>query len=236
MNGKLIKVHIIDVPYHADHEYTYFVKEEYLEQVTLGSAVSVPFGKTDRARLAIVVDDNAEEIEGEQIKEIHSPLSPYFSLSQEMLELCKFMKSTTLCTMGEAVKCIIPSALVYKTKEVYRVSDRLDPPKYKELYSYILKNPETSHKKLNELFDDAVQGLKYLTKNGFILKDTFVDEREKSKLETRVSLNVDVEEAVSIADGEGQIKLRGKKQGEILKLLCEYTELSDKEIYESYKN
>ena len=32
-----IKAHIIDVPYHADHEYTYFVPEAYRESIKKGS-------------------------------------------------------------------------------------------------------------------------------------------------------------------------------------------------------
>ena len=230
MNGIYIKAHIIDVPYHADHEYTYYVSESKSSEVRVGSSVSVPFGNGNRQRLAIVTEVNVSA-EG-QIKEITSVMSNYFSLSPEQLELCRFMKSTTLCTIGEAVKCIIPSALVFKTKEAYAIQGEGEPSKYSEIYDYILKNGEMESKKLQRCFDDAEAGLKYLVKNGFLQRKTFVDEREKSKHETRVSLCISKEEAVDIANGEGKIKLRGKKQGDILKLLCEFSELTDKEIYE----
>ncbi len=230
MNGIYIKAHIIDVPYHADHEYTYYVPESKVSDVNVGSAISVPFGKGDRQRLAIVTQLGCEG-EG-RIKEITSVMSHYFSLSNEQLELCRFMKSTTLCTIGEAVKCIIPSALVFKTKEVYSILGGGEPTKYKELYSYILENGETNLKKLSEHFENADSGVKYLIKNGFLQKKTFIDEREKSKLEKRVSLAISREEAIDIANGDSKIKLRGKKQGDILKLLCEFSELTDKEVYE----
>ena len=232
MNGKYIGVHIIDVPYHADREYTYFVKEAYLDTVKKGSAVSVPFGKGDRARLAIVTEDDIQASE-QDIKPITSVLSSYFSLSDEMLKLCFFMKSTTLCTIGEAVKCIIPSALVFKTKEVFYISgSELSNTKYEQVYSYIGASPGVSLKKLCDTFENAPTAVKYLIKNKLITKSTFVDEKEKSKHQTRVSLAIPREEAAQIASSEGKIKLRGKKQIEILRLLCEYEELSDKEIYE----
>lgn len=232
MNGIYIKAHIIDVPYHADHEYTYFVPDAYKEQVRVGSAVSVPFGKGNRARLAIVVGVTENE-QGQEIKPITSVLSSYFSLSEEMIELCKYMKSTTLCTIGEAVKCIIPSALVFKTKETFTISSyEKQDVKYSHIYEYIGANPGASMQKLESVFEDAQAGVKYLISKGLITKKTFIDEREKSKYETRVSLAIPREKGAKIANGEGEIKLRGKKQAEILKLLCEYDELTDKEIYE----
>jgi primosomal protein N' len=61
MCGAYINVHIIDVPYQADNEYTYYVPQEKREFVNNGSAVSVPFGSSDRQKLAIVVNNNATE-------------------------------------------------------------------------------------------------------------------------------------------------------------------------------
>ncbi len=233
MNGKYIKAHIIDVPYHADHEYTYFVPEIYCEQVRVGSAVSVPFGKTNRARLAIVVAETKDD-ENQEIKPITSVLSGYFSLNEEMLELCKYMKSTTLCTIGEAVKCIIPSALVFKTKEAFTINSyEHTDTKYSHIYEFIGANPDVTMDRLESTFEDAHAGVKYLASKGLITKKTYIDEREKSKYETRVSLAIPREEGARIANGEGKIKLRGKKQAEILRLLCEYDELTNKEIYES---
>ena len=226
-----IKAHIIDVPYHADHEYTYFVPEAYRESIKKGSAISVPFGKGDRARLAVVTDITAEALE--DTKPITSVMSSYFSLSEEMLELCKYMKSTTLCTIGEAVKCIIPSALVFKTKETFTIcSAESSGTKYDHIYTYIGANPNVSMERLEQIFDDAQAGVKYLTGKRLISKKTYVDEREKTKTETRLSLAIPREEGAKIANGEGSIKLRSKKQCEVIKLLCEFDELSSSEIYE----
>jgi len=61
MCGAYINVHIIDVPYHADNEYTYYVPCEKRELIKNGSAISVPFGASDRQKLAIVVNSDASE-------------------------------------------------------------------------------------------------------------------------------------------------------------------------------
>ena len=235
MCGAYINVHIIDVPYHADGEYTYYVSSEKRELISVGSAVSVPFGNSDRQKLAIVVNcDVVEPQNSSKIKEIVSVMSSYFSLDTTMLELCRFMKSTTLCTIGEAVKCIIPSALVFKTREAFSVADTVNevPNNLRDLYWYIENNPNVSLKKLKERFENAEAEVARLLKLKLITKATFVDEREKSKFENHISLNISRDEAADIANGMGKIKLRSKKHGEILTLLCEHKMLTDKEICE----
>lgn len=235
MCGAYINVHIIDVPYQADSEYTYYVPKEKRELIKNGSAVSVPFGSSDRQKLAIVVNSDAiEPPYSSKVKSVVSVMSSYFSLDDTMLNLCKFMKSTTLCTIGEAVKCIIPSALVFKTKEVFSVVDTINdiPKELQDVYWYIENNPSVSLKKLSERFENAEKDVSKLLKLKLITKSTFVDEKEKSKFENHVTLNISPEEAIDIVNGNQTVKLRGKKQGEILKVLCEHKMLTDKEIYE----
>ena len=228
MCGDYIGVYILDVPYHADLEYTYFVPFDLRESILKGAAVVVPFGASNRKKTAIVVDENAKEVSG--AKPVFSCLSSYFCLNDEMVELCNFMKRQTLCTFGEAVKCVIPSALITKTKETFTVTEKMDEPS--SLYDYIRENPDVDLKKIESRFENAEAEIKRLLKLGVVKKDTAVTEKDKNKYENRAYLLVNREEALEIADGNGPVKLRGKKQGEILRLLCEYGELPDKEIYE----
>ncbi|MBE6674565.1 MAG: primosomal protein N' [Ruminococcaceae bacterium] len=230
MSGEYIGVYILDVPYHADCEYTYFVPFELREDIEKGTAVVVPFGPSNRKKSAIVVSCDVKPQRGAAIKPVFSVLSGYFKLSEEMIELCAFMKRQTLCTVGEAVKCVIPTFAIAKTKETFTVLKNTDKPT--PLYEYINQNPGVDLKRLQGKFEDTQREIKRLLRLGLIQKNTVVEEKDKSKYETRVFLLVDKDEALEIAEGKGKTKLRGKKQGEILRLLCEYKELSDKEIYQ----
>ena len=235
MCGEYIGVHVMDVPYHADCEYTYYVPTQKRELVRAGSAVSIPFGNGNRQKIAIVVNENATPPRGEgEIKSIVSVMPDYFSLSLEMLELCRFMKARTLCTIGEAVKCIIPSALIFKTRELYSCVDTVEaiPRDLQDVYWFIQNNDAVAPEKIKEKFENAESCLARLLRLKLITKTTFVDEKEKSKFETRVSLLLPRDEVADIANGSGTLKIKGKKQGEILRLLCERGELSDKSIYE----
>ena len=124
MRGEYIEVHILDVPYHADCEYTYYVPLDFRNDVTVGSMVVVPFGRADRQKTAIVTrDDIVRAPTSSAIKPIKSVLSSYLKLDSEMLMLCQFMKARTLCTIGEAVKCIVPSTIMAKTEEGFYPND-----------------------------------------------------------------------------------------------------------------
>ena len=236
MSGEYIKVHILDVPYSADCEYTYYVPLDFRSEATLGATVVVPFGKGDRHKTAIVTNEGTVDgVTSSMIKPIKSVLSSYLKLDKNMLELCFFLKSRTLCTIGEAVKCIIPSAIMAKTEERYfalETEKKIDSYLC-ELYDFIKNQDGITYKKINDRFGDSHQLLARLIKSSAIRRETFVDEKDKSKYETRVCLSVTKDEALSIADGCASIKLRSQKHAEILRLLCEYDELSDKQIYEA---
>ena len=235
MCGEYIKVHILDVPYHADREYTYYVPLDFRADIEIGSMVVAPFGKSDRHKSAIVCEADVNEApKSSQIKPIKSVLSSYLRLNAEMLQLCFFMKNRTLCTIGEAVKSIIPSAIMTKTEERYFVTEEHKRVEeyLKELYDFIADKNGVSYKKISESFGDSQQYLSRLIRSGLIRKETFVEEKDKNKYEVRLNLAIPKNEALLIADGASQIKLRSKKHGEILRLLCEYDELSDKQIYE----
>ena len=141
MVGKYISVHILDVPYQADCEYTYFVPSHLCLGVKRGRLAVVPFGKSNRRHTALIVKEDVEY--SSEAKEIFSLINSYFSLSEEMIELCYFMKRQTLCTIGEAVKCQIPISLITKTKELLSVTDKGTPKEERELYSYICENPNS---------------------------------------------------------------------------------------------
>ena len=236
MCGEYIKAHILDVPYHADREYTYYVPNEFREEIGLGTSVVVPFGRSDRQKTAIVTSVEISQTEkiSSFIKPISSVLSDLLKLNGEMLELCFFMKNRTLCTIGEAVKSIIPSLVMTKTRQRYfaiETSKQLDPIS-RQLYDYVLSNGGVDDKHLSVKFENSELTLSRLIKMGVLSKKTFISEDDKNKYEARVFLAVSKDEALLVADGRGDIKLRSKTHAEILRYLCEYDELTDKQLYE----
>ena len=98
------EVYLLDAPYHLDRPFDYLGNTD----TRVGALVRVPFGKANRLRSAIVTAKLDGEPEAKEVKAIHSTYNEQFWLTDEMLGLCLFMKSHTLCTLGEAVRAILP--------------------------------------------------------------------------------------------------------------------------------
>ncbi len=110
------EVYLTDAPYQIDRPFEY----ECSGEVFVGAIVKVPFGKSNRTRVAVVTAIN-DTSDGENIKPVHTVLSSRYSLSGEMLGLCSFLKDYTLCTFGEAVRTVLPpGALSEKENVRYR--------------------------------------------------------------------------------------------------------------------
>ena len=110
------EVYLLDVPYHLDRPFDY----ECNGDIAVGAIVKVPFGKIDKLRYGVVVKlkDSAP---ADKIKPVHSSLDGRLRLTEEMCGLCLFLKEYTLCTFGEAVRCILPpGALSEKLNESFK--------------------------------------------------------------------------------------------------------------------
>ena len=125
--GVFCEVYLLDAPYGIDRPFDYSCDESVMR----GDFVKVPFGFKNSLRIAAVMRvkesvDGADNAVMAKIKPVHSVLDRR-RLSEEMLGLCLFMKEHTLCTFGEAVRCLLPpgffgETLNVKYRRVYRLA------------------------------------------------------------------------------------------------------------------
>lgn len=101
------KIRLLDTPFSVDREYTYEVPAALAERVTCGRLVSVPFGRGSRVVGGIVVS-LCDSCDLANVKAILSVFDDLFTLSADMLALAHYLAENTLCTLGEAVKAILP--------------------------------------------------------------------------------------------------------------------------------
>lgn len=107
------EVYLFDAPYHIDRPFDYLCYDD----IRPGDIVRVPFGRNNSLRFACVTKVK-DSCDAEGIKQIHSRIDEAYSLSEEMLGLCLFMKGHTLCTFGEAIRCLIPPAALSEVPNV----------------------------------------------------------------------------------------------------------------------
>jgi len=121
------QIHIIDIPYPADRAYSYLVPTSMESSVEPGVIVEVPFGKSNR-RMTGVVTAYPTELPGQDCKPVTQVFGDGPMLSPDLLELCRFLKEYTLCTYGEAVRAVLPSAAMSKIITYYRVLSEEERP------------------------------------------------------------------------------------------------------------
>lgn len=229
MNCDIARVYLIDVPYSLDKLYDYYIPPELSKKAVRGALVSVPFGAGNR-RMSAVVRTVADSSALEDIKPVLSVQESFPCLDDEQLELCEFLKEYTLCTVGEAVRSIVPSAafskineyIVINPKKEYDVSSRKLSERAVEILGFVKSSEKVSVGKLRALFgDDAASCIGQLVKNKYVLRASDITDGARVKTETSVSLLIGAAEALAIADGvPGEKKIRSVLQREALRALA----------------
>ena len=125
---RVARVFILDAPYHIDKKYDYIVPDDLRDEIRAGAFVALPFGKGSRLHRALVHEIvPASELSEAKLKKIDSPIERENWLSGEQLDLCMFIKDQTFCTVGEAVRTMIPAAVACKYITVAQTTAAAEP-------------------------------------------------------------------------------------------------------------
>jgi len=222
MSG-FVKVHILDVPYHIDRPYDYFVPDQFTGEVRPGVFVTVPFGNANRrmTALAVALSDTCEYKSPKPILAVNGDR---FALDPWQLELCAYMKKTYLCTVGEAARTLLPSAAFSALKEFYVCAAPYDGNVATEraVYDQVAILGQMNVAKSKELFGESgAELLAALCRKGYLKRDFEVKEASNEKFTVTVHLAIPEEEALLAAAGTGPYALRGEKQRALLGAVCE---------------
>ena len=236
----LAKVYIIDIPYHADKAYTYYVPATVEDSVLRGCVVEVPFGRGNR-RVAGIVTELEPGAPDERTKPILSSVGDSPLLDGEMIGLCQFLKSHTLCTFGEALRAVVPSSAMAKIITYYSAAEEEKknitlPDRARQVYELALTKKRFSRQSLQSEFDfDITRSLVQLLEKGCIEKSTEVKGAAKTKTSRFLMLSPDflarIDGDESVFDAELE-SLRGENQKKLLKAVRSGSDTPDLLLYE----
>ena len=172
------RVYLLDNPYFLDKAFEYYIPPELRGLLREGDFVTVPFGTANRKKLGLVSElcDTPERADI-SCKPIVSVCDRSMSLDSEMLGLCFFMKEHTLCTVGDAVRAMIPASALSRLEEIYRPTDKsVEGEELSEaallVRDFICKKGSVRFDLLKTRFGNAAEGaVKQLTARGLIQKD-----------------------------------------------------------------
>lgn len=241
-------IHILKNPYHIDNTYDYFVPPDLRESLCEGDFVAVPFGNSNKREIALVISlKDCPDNDSINCKPILSICDKRLSLSQEILKLCLFMREQTLCSIGDAVKAVMPSAALTDPHEIIKVSDEYMSKKIPKglvsegarfIADRIKKKGKTTMYELESKYSKAADYLfNELFEKNIIYRDYEIHDPHV-KYESYYSLAISKDEAESIVDRSDKFyRIRSIAQLNVIKHflnLPEDTEASREELTDKY--
>lgn len=207
---------IVDVSaYPVDRPFDYLVPAELEELVEVGCRVKVPFGPRNVLGFIISLKDQTD-VPDNKLKAITQLLDIEPVLTEEMLELAKWMTVHTLCYEIDALQVMLPSALRAKYEKTIKLTTELtNLPD--ELQSLFGQKEMIPYKKVEAA--NLLKFLKYCMKQGFVEQKTVVKQQGKVKAVRKVKVLDDVFKLQEIATS---IPTRAKKQVQVAEWMVEH--------------
>ena len=212
------RVYLLDVPYHIDKLYDYYIPEDIRGTVCEGSFVIVPFGGGNKKQLAVIGELSGASAYA-KLKPVISVACCGLTVSREMIGLGMYMKEHFLCTVGDAIKAMIPKSALTKLKNVYYPVGDIEkdlPEKYKYVYSYIRAGRKADENEIISKFgSDAPRILAKLTLDGVIRREAVLTDSKTVVNETVVL----TEEYRGKSAEDLMREVRGERQKQLASIL-----------------
>ncbi len=118
MNDRLIAlVAAENTSYSFDTLYSYIVPEELCDTLRAGMRVAVPFGRGNRSRIGLVFEITRGD--GAKLKSMLYAVDEEPCISEELLNLCRWLRDNTFCTYFDAFRAVLPTGLSFSLKTHY---------------------------------------------------------------------------------------------------------------------
>lgn len=231
MSTKFAGVYILDNPHHLDSMYEYFIPVALEEDIFPGVFVTVPFGPSNHRRLGVVWELR-ETQEYKSLKGIELVCPEHMALDRAMMGLCAFMKKRLLCTIGDAVRAMMPASALSRLVTLYSATPHI-PNDSDEvhssdllLYQKICSMGEVPFLHLRREYGSGVEDrLRRLMACGSLQKRVILKDSSKGLVERRWFFAKSDAVIRSLISGEeqdnGRLKLTSEKQAAILQVLLD---------------
>lgn len=206
---------IVDVAaYPVDRPFDYLVPQEWHTLIEVGSRVKVPFGPRNVLGFVVALQ-NETDVPMNKIKPVSQVLDIEPVLTEEMLEMAKWLKQQTICYEIDALQAMLPSALrakyekiVYATGEMEAIPD--------PLRSFFNRNGKADFKSFEKA--GLLHELKQAVKGGLVKIKNSVKQQGAVKEIRKVQIKQDLSKLKKI---EAEISKRAAKQKQLVRWMAE---------------
>ena len=208
---------IVDVAaYPVDRPFDYKIPTEWQAIVVPGIRVKVPFGP--RNVLGFVVDVVSEtDVSPDKIKEVAQLLDIEPVLTEEMLQLSKWLKMQTICYEIDALQVMLPGALRAKYEKLVLLQGELEqlPEALRPLFN---RNGKSTMKQFEQA--GLMKQLKEVVDTGLVVVENVVKQQGNIKEVRMVQISASAE---AIEQLIVQLGNRSAKQKQLMQWMQQVT-------------
>lgn len=231
MRVMFAEIAVENLTYSIDKPYSYAVPEEFENRIFVSQRVMIPFGNSNKPRIGIVVGLTEEKPDAKKIKKISELIDDEKLISDEMLELAKWMSERYFCTVFDCVKAMLPCGINYKLNPCYCVNKEINDitslnDEEKQIFNFLKEIDAfvSKDKILSGLgFSSDCDILDKMVKKGFLERNYDAHRNIGDASEKMIRLRDDY---LSVIESN---KLT-QKQKSVVDLLCEVMTASVKEV------
>lgn len=202
-----------------DKLYSYTIPAEF--DVNVGCRVLVPFGRGNTKKQGMVFEICDEPCDN--LKPIIKVLDKEPVLTNECVEMCKYMQENIFCTYYDAVNAMLPIGITHKLIDFYSANEQFASSLLSDeellVYEFLQKKGETAQKDIIDKLGVTVELLEKMVKNESLLKNSDSYQKMGDATQKWVRLHENYE----------AVKLTAR-QKEIVELLKDIETASVKEI------
>ncbi|MCI9616809.1 MAG: primosomal protein N' [Eubacterium sp.] len=190
---------IVDISHEKlDRPFGYIIPENLIDNISVGTAVKIPFGKGNRLISGYVIElTDKPGFDIAKMKEIHSVIDDATSVESELIKLAWWIKENYGSTMNQALKTVLPVKKTVRNVEKKTVMLNLSDKELEEkILSYQKKNAKARIRLLEELkktkslsknlvvtkLNISASTLKAMEQLGDIIIESDIDYRQPVKL------------------------------------------------------
>ncbi|NLY78978.1 MAG: primosomal protein N' [Lysinibacillus sp.] len=201
---------IVDVSaYPVDRPFDYLVPESMHELIECGCRVKVPFGARNVLGFVIGIKEDTD-VPKDKIKPISTLLDIEPVLTDEMLQLAKWMKTETICYEIDALQAMLPSALRAKYEKFVILNGNIEQLDV-GLQPFFKNTSKVNFKEFEK--NDLLLPLKKALKEKLLSIENVVKQKGNVKEIRKIKISEDVNHLKAIDE---RISNRAKKQKELL--------------------
>ena len=195
----IAKVAVQAAPYAIDKVYDYLLPQDMAAQV--GCRVLVPFGRGTRSSEALILSLGVG-VPDKPLKTVRSLLDEEPVVSDKEIRLALWMRQRYFCTFYDALHTILPAAVWYRYRELWRMADGVLPEGLPEKEAAVCRlledGPMETDALKQALGDDVAPLLRRMEKAGKLRRETESRRKVRDKVDLFVKLAVPADQALEM--------------------------------------